>query len=152
MVNVIKYLEDLWILKDCGIIIFSKVRTHAIDDQCLGGLTSALYYFARQGLHETLLRFTTDKFEYKVIEREDLLFVATFPAKTKERVALNELEYIADRFLELYPKEVVEGWDHNMSRFLGFQEEVMTKKEKLGDFISYIGRSLENVTFISNDR
>ncbi|MFW9971757.1 MAG: hypothetical protein ACFFDF_16315, partial [Candidatus Odinarchaeota archaeon] len=75
----------------------------------MGGLTSALYYFTQTGLKETLLRFTTNKFEYKILEKNDLLFVATFPTKTKERAALYELTYIAERFCTLYPRHLIEN-------------------------------------------
>ena len=87
-VEMIKHLLDLWILKDCGIIIFSKVKYHKTDDQCLGGLTSALYYFTQKGLNEKLQGFTTNEFEYKLVEKEQLLFLGTFPPKIREKTAL----------------------------------------------------------------
>ncbi len=131
----IKHLRDLWILKDCGIILFSRVKDHETDDQCLGGLTSALYYFAHKGLHEKLQRFTTDKFEYKLVEKEDLLFFGTFPPKVRDKPALRELLFIADRFTKKYPKEIFEQWDHNINMFIDFEREVKPRNEIIGDCI-----------------
>jgi len=132
----IKHLRDLWILKDCGILIFSKVQHHHTDDQCLGGLTSALYYFTQKGLHEKLERFTTDKHEYILVEKEHLLFLATFPPKIRDKTALHELHFVADKFLKNYPKDIIEEWDHNMNLFIDFDKVIRPKSEILGEFIS----------------
>ena len=134
----IKHLQDLWILEEYGLILFSKIIHHNTDDQCLGGLTSALYSFAQTGLQETLLRFTTNKFEYKILEKRDLLFVATFSTKTKEKVALYELNHIAEKFCKLYPIQMIENWNHDMHKFDKFEQEVKTRNELLGEKIDQL--------------
>ena len=59
--NVKTHLVDLWVLKEYGIVIFSKSSPLNPEDQCLGGLISALYSFTQIGFNETLFQFTTDK-------------------------------------------------------------------------------------------
>jgi hypothetical protein len=142
---VIKYLQDLWILKEYGLIIFSKIKHHNIDDQCLGGLTSALYSFAQTGLHETLLRFTTNKFEYKILEKFGLLFVATFPSKTKEKVALCELNYIAEKCFEKYSEKKITNWDYNVCKFSDFTQELITHRELVEERTEIIGNKIEQL-------
>lgn len=141
----IKYLQDLWILKEYGLILFSKIRHHNTDDQCLGGLTSALYSFTQTGLHETLLRFTTNKFEYKILEKHELLFVGTFLTKTKDKVAFSELNHIAEKFFEKYSEENIRNWDYNVNKFSEFKHEVMTRKEWLKARNELLGRKIDQM-------
>ncbi len=118
----VKNLLDLWILKDCGIIIFSKVNNPIFDDQCLAGIISALSYFVKSKLCETLTHFSTDKFQYNLIRKHNILFVGRFSRFTGQKLILQELNYIADQFFIRYPKQILDRWDYNINRFAAFQE------------------------------
>ena len=133
----IKHLIDLWILKDYGVVIFSKADPLDPDDQCLGGLISALYSFTQSGFGETLLRFTTDKHQYYIVEQQGILFAGRFPRNKaiKERFILKDLEKIGKKFFERFTKAEVNNWDHNINKFIGFQEEIKPRNDVLGDFI-----------------
>ena len=133
----IKHLIDLWILKEYGIVIFSKSDPLDPDDQCLGGLLSALYSFTQSGFGETLLRFTTDRHQYYIIEQHKILFAGRFPRnKTiKEKYILKDLEKIGKKFFERFTKAEVNNWDHNINKFIGFHEEIKPRNDVLGDFI-----------------
>lgn len=133
----IKHLIDLWILKEYGIVIFSKSDPLDPDDQCLGGLISALYSFTQSGFGETLFRFTTDKHQYYIVKQQGILFAGRFPRnKTiKEKFILKDLEKIGKKFFERYTKEEVDNWDHNLNKFIDFQDDIKPKNEVLGDFI-----------------
>jgi len=65
----------------------------------------------QKGLNEKLQRFTTNKFEYKLVQKEDLLFLGTFLLKVRDETILRKLLFVADRFLMDYPKEINENWN-----------------------------------------
>lgn len=64
------------------------------------------------------------------------MFLATFPPKIRDKTALHELQFVADKFLEEYPKEIIEEWDHNINLFIDFDKAIRPKSEILGEFIS----------------
>lgn len=134
----IKHLIDLWILKDCGIVIFSRSGPEAPDDQCLGGLMSAFYCFTKTEFRETLFRFTTDKYQYYIIQQHEIMFVGRFPrSKTfKEKIILKELKNIGKKFFERYSKKEIDNWDFNVNKFADFEKEIKIKSEVLGDYIN----------------
>lgn len=134
----IKYLQDLWILTDNGINIFTKEGSRQIDEVVLAAFNSAVRNFFQVMFDETLQRFTSDKFEYKILGKRNLLFVATFSLKNKEKTALSELNYIAERFCEQYSAQKIQTWNHDMHEFDDFQIEVKTKTELLGEKIDQL--------------
>ncbi|MFX0077233.1 MAG: hypothetical protein ACFE96_17450 [Candidatus Hermodarchaeota archaeon] len=134
----IRYLRDLWILTDNGINIFTKEGSRKIDEVVLAAFNSAVRNFFQIMFDETLQRFTSDKFEYKILGKRNLLFVATFSLTTKEKTALYELNYVAERFCELYPKQMIDNWNHDMHKFDAFQNEVKTKNELIGEKIDQL--------------
>ena len=74
-----KNLLDLWILeKKSGIVIFSKVNNPISDDDCLGGIISALSYFVKGELGEKLTNFRTDCFQYNILKKIKSCLLADF--------------------------------------------------------------------------
>lgn len=133
----IKHLIDLWVLKEYGLVIFNKTKPYDPDDQCFGGLTSALYGLTKNELHDPLFRFTTQHHQYYLIEKNEILFVGRFPRhKTyKEKKILKELEHVGNKFFECYSKEEIEDWDYDVNRFSDFKDIIKTKNEIIGEFI-----------------
>ena len=118
-----KNLLDLWILKKkSGIVIFSKVNNPITDDDCLGGIISALSYFVKGELKETLTNFRTDSFQYNLLIKNKIMFVGRFPRLIEEWYILQELNDIAEKFFIRYPKHIFDNWDYNVSKFIGFNE------------------------------
>ena len=97
----------------------------------MGGLISALYTFTRNGLGETLFRFTTDKHQYYIIEQNNLLFAGKFSRNTslQEKEILKGLKKIRKRFFRRYSHEDIKNWDHDINKFIAFQYDIKTKKE-----------------------
>ncbi|KKM63068.1 hypothetical protein LCGC14_1515290 [marine sediment metagenome] len=132
----IKYLQDLWIiLKEGGILIFSKSREVITHDQYLGGLVSAFFHFSEIALEESLIQFTTNKLQYKIITKRNILFVGGFKRSAKGKKSLRKLILIAEKFVELYPKKIIDQWDHNLNAFIGFNEILKPKSEIMGGYI-----------------
>jgi hypothetical protein len=128
------------VLKECGIVIFSKSDPDNPDDQCLGGLISALYCFTQNGFGETLFRFTTDRHQYYIIERNDLLFAGRFSRtkRVEEKETLKELESVAKKFFERYSQDEIDSWDHDMKKFLRFHEDIKTREEIIGEYVDHL--------------
>jgi len=133
----IRHLIDLWVLKEEGIVIFNKSHPQDPDDQCLGGLLSALYAVTQYEFGETLLEFKTDKHQYYIIKHQGLLFTGRFPRyKTfKEKSILKDLHKIRKKFFTRFSKEELDTWDHDINKFSDFQEDIRPRNEDLGDFI-----------------
>lgn len=141
----IKYLIDLWILTKGGILIFNKDSIDGNQDaQFLGDFIGALDGFTRKAFREKLRKFTTDKFEYKLIRKEILLFFGKFPSDIKEKKALQELHLIANEFLRRYPKEFIEKWNHNLNVFKEFNSFLKKNKDFILNKFESLWRVEEN--------
>ena len=112
----IRHLIDLWILREEGNVIFSKSDPLDPDNKLLGRLISALYNFTQNRFSDKLIRFTTNKHQYYIIEQQGILFAGIFPRnKTiKEKYILKELGNIEKKFFERFTKTEVDNWDHDV--------------------------------------
>lgn len=63
-----------------------------------------------------------------MIKRKGLIFVASSNPRTKKKKALEELNIIAEKFLNKYSK-ILEDWDYDISHFADFSQVIADSLE-----------------------
>ncbi|MFX1426341.1 MAG: hypothetical protein ACFFBE_07800 [Promethearchaeota archaeon] len=116
------HLIDLWILDEEGRVIYSRADKLYPDDHLVGRLISALYTYTQGRFDDPLLRFTTPKHQYYIIEQQGILFTGRFPRdKTvKENTILKDLQKIRDMFFKRFTKEDLDANNYDIEKFIDF--------------------------------
>ncbi len=125
-----KILNDIWILTESGVTVYSRVLDPRINPQLFGALMSALNLFAEQLSNGGISNFELSKLRFTIIKRNRFIFVANSSNKSKEKKVLNELSRISDKFFELYSEEVLEKWDNDINIFANFKIEIKDSLEE----------------------
>ncbi|MFX1566750.1 MAG: hypothetical protein ACFFCV_00125 [Promethearchaeota archaeon] len=119
-----KIIQDIWILNDAGIVLFSRVFNPRVDDQLFGGLMSALNTFAENISDGGLSSFIIKDVKYIIMKQYGLLFIVNSSKKTKEKKVNEELKSIVSKFFKLYPKDMFETWNSDISVFADFEKHI----------------------------
>ena len=118
--------QDIWILIKSGITVFRKVKNQYIEDQLFGALMSTLEIFTKKVFDGDLSTFGFGTIQFVLYQKNNFIFVGSYSKKVKERKALKELEYIADKFFETYSSELLNNiltkWDGNIEIFSNFSK------------------------------
>ncbi|MFX1498399.1 MAG: hypothetical protein ACFFBH_12800 [Promethearchaeota archaeon] len=125
-----KILQDIWILSEGGIVLYHRIYDEKIDDQLLGALMSALTSFAEEIVNDGLSNFEIQNIRFTLVKKKGLLFIAKSPKKINEKKVTEELNKIADKFLESYSDEILNSWDGESSRFSNFEKDIEESLEK----------------------
>lgn len=125
-----KILNDIWILTESGVTVYSRVLDPRINPQLFGALMSALNLFAEQLSNGGITNFELSNLRFTIIKRNSFIFVANSSNKSKEKKVLNELSRISDKFFELYSEEVLEKWDNDINIFANFKIEIKDSLEE----------------------
>lgn len=125
-----KILQDIWILSDGGIVLYHRIYDEKIDDQLLGALMSALNSFAEEIVNDGLSNFEIQDIRFTLVKKKGLLFIAKSPKKLNEKRVMEELNKIADKFLESYSDEFLNSWDGENSQFSNFEKKIEESLEK----------------------
>lgn len=125
-----KILNDIWILTESGVTVYSRVLDPRINPQLFGALMSALNLFAEQLSNGGITNFELSNLRFTIIKRNRFIFVANSSNKSKEKKVLNELSRISDKFFELYSEEVLEKWDNDINIFANFKIEIKDSLEE----------------------
>lgn len=105
------------------------------DYDFFANFIGSLYDVMTVQFHEILRRFSTDKYKYWFIKRENVLFLGRFPLRIRDKRIVKELNHIAAKFLIRYPRDYLDNWGYSRRKFDGFSNELKTFKELYGDFI-----------------
>jgi hypothetical protein len=124
VISVEKIIQDIWILNDAGIVIFSRVFNPRVDDQLFGGLMSALNTFAENISEGGLSSFVIKDNKYIIMKQHQLLFIVNSSKKIKEKKVNEELKTIVDKFFNIYPKEMFDNWNSDISVFADFEKHI----------------------------
>jgi len=125
-----KILNDIWILYESGVVVYSRVLEPRINPQLFGALMSALNLFAEQLSNGGITNFELSRLRFTIIKKNHFIFVANSSNKSKEKKVLNELSHISEKFFELYPEEVLEKWDNDINLFASFENEIKDSLEE----------------------
>lgn len=137
----IRDLQDLWIIREGGVVVFSKKNNESINDQFIGGFISALSSFTKVLLNDMLSRFTTHKLQVEILTNKGFMFVGRFPKRVKEKQVKRELEFIVNKFFEYFPQDKINKFGTNMKYYQQFEDILTHNYETLTDYISYIWNS-----------
>ena len=129
MISVEKIIQDIWILNDAGIVLFSRVFDPRVDDQLFGGLMSALNTFAENISDGGLNNFEIQHKKYIIMKQHGLIFIVNSSKKTKEKKINEELKSIVNKFFKIYPKDMFDNWDSDISVFADFEKHIQNSLE-----------------------
>ena len=127
-----KVIQDIWILSDYGIVLFSRVFNPKLDNQLFGGLMSALNSFAENISNGGLSNFVIKDRKYIFMKQHEIIFIVNSSKKTKEKKINEEMKSIVNKFFNLYPKEMLDKWNGDISIFTDFEKHI---KDSLQDTI-----------------
>lgn len=116
-------IEDIWIMTDDGIVIFTTNEYH-MDVQLFGGFLTALKQFAEVLTKGELKSIDVGIEKYYILKTMNLTFVASARASIDEKMVIHQLRTVRTQFLKLYPPEYFEKWNHNTSQFTSFSNEL----------------------------
>lgn len=125
----VKVIQDIWVQKDNGIVLFSRVYDQTVEDQLFGALMSALNSFAEEITKDSLSNFELSKKRFTLLRKGDLLFVGTTDKKSKEKKVISELQMVSEKFIKLYPEAMSKDWDGEISIFSDFEKEIDSSLE-----------------------
>lgn len=116
------YIDDFWILKDSGIVLFHYQLHDEVDKNLFGAITIALNSYAdilsKGGLSS--FQFITNMFTF--IKKRDIIFVGKSSVKAKEKNVKHELNEISEIFFKHYPEDFLNQWKGNISVFTDFKK------------------------------
>ncbi len=124
-----KVIQDIWILNDAGIVLFSRVFDPRVDDQLFGGLMSALNTFAENISDGGLSNFVIKDKKYIIMKQYGLIFIVNSSKKTKEKKVNEELKNIVNKFFKTYPKDMLDTWNSDISVFADFENHIQNSLE-----------------------
>jgi hypothetical protein len=124
-----KAIQDIWIQRSGGIVIFSRVFHQTVEDQLFGALMSALNSFAQEIASGGLNNFEIQKIRFTIIPKQNLIFIVNSSRKFKEKKILSELEQIAEKFIEMYPETVLDEWDGAIDKYKSFEKVISSALE-----------------------
>jgi hypothetical protein len=127
-----KVIQDIWILNDAGAVLFNRVFDKKVDEQLIGALISALNLLAEELEKGGLSNFELKDKKYIILKKNGISFISNSPKKAKEKKVQEEMKHIVDKFFKLYPKEIFDNWDNDVSIFSDFENHI---KDSLQDTI-----------------
>ncbi len=95
-----------------------------INPQIFGGIMSALNIYAEKLTNGGISNFTLSNIRFAIIKRNNLLFIGNASSKIKIKRVVSELELISEKFIIMYPKEVLENWDSDVALFTDFKNQI----------------------------
>ena len=123
----VKIIQDLWILVEEGTVLYSRVFNEKMQNQLFGALMSALNSFASQLVDGGLTSFELSDKKFSIVRENNILFIAGYPKKIKDKKALEELGAIKIKFIKKFDAEFFKTWDCDVSCFEDFGKEIEEK-------------------------
>ncbi len=116
-----RVIQDIWIIKESGIVLFNHNLEPELDAQLLGGLMSALNTFAEKVSDGGLTNFDLINKRFTLIKRKGYLFVASSDKKKKDKKVERDLQKIQTFFFKKYDIIDLKSWDGEIGYFKEFQ-------------------------------
>ena len=116
-------IENIWILTDDGIVIFTT-DNQIIDVQLFGGFLTALSQFAERLTRGELKSIDVGVRKFHILKSAHLIFVASTPNSLSENFIIKQLDIIKTRFIESYPLVFFSKWTHNTNHFTSFSNKI----------------------------
>ncbi|MBD3256397.1 MAG: hypothetical protein GF383_14970 [Candidatus Lokiarchaeota archaeon] len=116
-----KVIDDIWIIKKEGLVLFSIVNETKIAKELIGSMISALDCYADEFIKGNLTSIDMLTTRFFIKRFNDILLIAT--SSKKERKVNEALDKIGSRFLSLY-SDTLNNWNHDTNEFIEFKEEI----------------------------
>jgi len=126
-----KLLQDIWILAESGVVVFDRVFDEKVNAQLFGGLMSALNTLAEQLSKGGLSNFQLSNKRFSVIKKNQFVFIASSSKDSNLKKVDQELMNVANRFFELYPKDLLSLPNGDVSPFQDFEKEIENSLEDI---------------------
>ncbi len=123
-----KVLQDLYIMKSEGTVLFKRVFEEKLSEQLFGGFLSALETFASQLDEHGLSSFEIGSKKFILKKELGNYFVANFDKKVNPKKAQAELEEIAKKFMSTYQVELM-AFRGDVEAFKGFEKQIQDSLE-----------------------
>jgi len=118
----LQHIDDFWILKDSGIVLFHYQSYDEVDKNLFGAITIALNSYAdllsKGGLSS--FQFISKKFTF--IKKKDIIFVGKSSIKAKDKDVKRDLNEISEKFFGHYSENFLNEWKGNISVFSDFEK------------------------------
>ena len=132
-----KILQDIWIMTDSGLILFSELSKTQIDEHLFAGLLSALTCFAEELTDQSLDNIEMESKKIYIVRHDEITFVVSTSKDTKEKKLLNELNKVISSFFELYEEKLI-NWNQDTTLFKNFGTYLdETLQAPVESFLSY---------------
>lgn len=119
----VKILQDIWILNESGIVVFSRVFNPNVNEQLFGALMTALNSFANELARGGLSSFELSSMRFTIYKNKGFIFITNTDKKVKEKKVQAELQAVSERFFSKY-SEILPAWDSDISVFKDFKDEI----------------------------
>ncbi len=119
-----KLIQDIWILRDSGIVVFHRVFNEHLDAQLFGGLMSTLNLFAEELSSGGLSNFELSNKRFSIIKKNHYLFIANSSKDKKVKKVHQEIEAVILKFFDKYSEEDLRDNTGNIDVFSNFEKEI----------------------------
>ncbi|HEY0088801.1 MAG TPA: hypothetical protein VGB37_08155 [Candidatus Lokiarchaeia archaeon] len=113
-------IQDLWILEESGLDIFSRVNKSKIEEQLFGGVMTALNFLSIGLVSSDLTSFECSGTHYTILKSnynaKKYLFVCNSSNNIEAIKTMERLTQIKDKFFEIYGQKLNE-WDGDLEKF-----------------------------------
>ncbi|MHA1680483.1 MAG: hypothetical protein ACTSUE_05705 [Promethearchaeota archaeon] len=135
-----KILQDIWILKEDGIVIFQHIfDKEKMNTQLFGGFMSALNTFASQLDENGLSNFELGAKKFTIIKHNRLIFIGNYDKKQKAKKASEELKDVINKFFNTFAFDDIINWVGDLGFFKNFEDVI---KDSLEDVVGSLKDSL----------
>ncbi|KKM74249.1 hypothetical protein LCGC14_1402270 [marine sediment metagenome] len=124
-----KLIQDIWILRVSGIVVFHRVFNPHLDAQLFGGLMTSLNFFAEELSTGGLSNFELSNKRFSIIKKNKFLFIANSSKDKKAKKVQQELNAIVTKFFEKYSEDILCDFSGNINTFSDFDEEIENSLE-----------------------
>jgi hypothetical protein len=131
-----KSLQDIWIMRKEGTVLFKRTFKETLNEQFFGCLMSTMDTFARTLDERGLSNITIGNKTFLIKKAQDLIFVANFDKKTNQKKVAAELEHVSEKFFSSYQAEL-QRFQGNVDVFKNFDKQITDSKRTILDEIEH---------------
>jgi len=116
----VRVINEIWIININGITLFNLSKEDRIDPQLFGGFISAIENFIKSLGYKEINSIILGESKIMFYHGEQgLIFISRSGKKVKEKLIINGLKLVEQKFLAQY-KEVLRTWKGDQDSFTKF--------------------------------
>lgn len=119
----VKVIQDVWILKEDGRVMFHRPFNKKMDPKLFGGFISALNMFAKQMDKSGLNNFVLGDKNYTILKNNNLIFIGDHDKKHGKKAA-KEIKEIVNKFYDTFDFTEIAAWDGDPNYFNKFKDVI----------------------------